>query len=74
MNVKGIVKEYLKNNKYDGLYNPDSDCACGIDDLYPCGGEWIDKCEPGYQVPCDCGDHDYHIQGNKEASDEDEKG
>jgi hypothetical protein len=39
MNVKEIIETYLKENGYDGLQNyDDTDCACYLDDLCPCGG------------------------------------
>ncbi len=44
--VKSIVRDYLKRNKYDGLYNG-GDCGCGVDDLAPCG-VCMDGCEPAY--------------------------
>ena len=64
MDVGDIIREYLKNNNYDGLYSSGI-CACFIDDLVPCG-EACDQCEAGYRIPCpydgDCecegeGDH-----------------
>lgn len=58
-----IVREWLIRNGYDGLYVP-GECACTIDDLFPCGDACPD-CSPGYKVPCNCGDHDYHIDSNK---------
>ena len=33
-NVKQIVKEYLKENGYDGLAG--DECGCGIENLFPC--------------------------------------
>ncbi len=65
MNVKEIVEKFLKENNYDGLISDDSECACIIGELSPCG-EMNEHCEPGYQGPCDCGDHDYHIWRTKE--------
>ena len=48
MDVHDIVKQYLDNNGYDGLYM-DGECACRKDDLAPCGN--IDaSCEPGYYM------------------------
>ena len=46
---------------YDGLYFA-GECACKVDDLYPCG-ERQDECEPGYLQPCpsECGEHRWHI-------------
>lgn len=59
MTVREILKNYLKENRYDGLQF-DAECACVIEDLAPCGNSW-EACEPGYLQPCDCGEHDYHI-------------
>jgi hypothetical protein len=44
MNVKLIVKAYLQDHGYDGLYY--EDCGCFIDDLIPCG-ESCEYCKPG---------------------------
>lgn len=48
--VRDIVAEYLKEKGYDGLYN-DSNCACEISDLIPCGNGCED-CEAGYKINC----------------------
>ena len=65
MNVKEIVNQYLKDHDYDGLFDDGSgECACGVDDLMPCGEIEI-SCEAGWQMKCDCGDHDFHIGENK---------
>ena len=50
--VNDIVKEYLKENEFDGLYNPDGECACEINDLQPCC-ENFSECRPGYIKTCD---------------------
>ena len=65
MRIKEIIKEYLKQAGYDGLYLP-GECACKIDDLFPCG-EVTDDCLPGYLAPCppNCGEHGFHIQEEK---------
>ena len=60
ISVYEIVKAYINNNGYDGLFNADGECACEKDDLDPCG-EMSGECYAGYKFPCDCGDHDYHI-------------
>jgi len=64
MNVKEIVREYLRTHGFDGLCCPDAGCACLIDDLEPCS-EMGSQCEPGYRGPCDgtCdeGRCDWHI-------------
>lgn len=44
--VRDIVIDYLKENGYDGLYNPDVECGCFINDLVPCC-ERFDECMPG---------------------------
>lgn len=68
MTVKEIVKKYLEDNGYDGLWN-EYDCACKNDDLMPCGVEDAINCEAGYLTGCphDCGEHNWHI-GRKEKS------
>lgn len=63
MDCIDIVLRYLKENGYDGLFN--DECGCVLDDLVPCSGESFGTCQPGYRVPCDCGDHDYHIVETK---------
>jgi hypothetical protein len=59
-----IIKEYLVSNGYDGLFNPKL-CACGIDDLYPCGGEGVLDCKAGFWQPCDCNKHYFQIGEDK---------
>lgn len=67
MTVKEIVEDYLKKHGYDGLYQEDLECACLIEDLFPC--ETVGDCLPGYKGPCDCGDDcRFHIYGSKEAA------
>ena len=51
MDVKQIVKQWLEQNGYDGLYAPGC-CACLVTDFMPCGDACQD-CEPGYKAPCD---------------------
>ena len=60
MNVREILENFLRAGGYDGLCNLNNECACETDDLFPCDFSGID-CEPGHRVPCDCGDHDWHI-------------
>ena len=63
--VREIVKEYLKQNNYDGLFS--EYCGCTIDDLFPCCDATIYDCAAGYKIKCDpetCeldGDCDFHI-------------
>ena len=62
--VKEIVRRYLDENGYDGLYNPDEDCGCEYGcqwryDLMPCSKHnyGFAKCFPGYSVMRGDGDH-----------------
>lgn len=67
MTVAEIVKDYLKREGYDGLYEA-GECACKVDDLIPCCDDVsIADCEAGYLAPCppDCGEHEWHIQAEK---------
>lgn len=50
MTLIKIVKDYLEKNNYDGLYNPDAECACKKDDLMSCDSIGRD-CLPGYLQP-----------------------
>ncbi len=70
MKVEEILKQWLKDNGYDGLYT--DGCGCEIDDLAPCCVDPFTECEAGYKVPCpgpeDCsagGDCPWHISGTK---------
>jgi len=67
MEVKQILKDYLKENGYDGLFYP-GECACKIDDLCPCQSNCMD-CQPGYfkdKEDCDYPDGcDFYIGPNK---------
>ncbi len=57
-----VIDFFDKHPEYDGLYDPSETqgCACTTDDLAPCGCSMLYCCF-GVQVPCDCGDHDFHI-------------
>lgn len=46
--VKEVVIDYLKEKKYDGLFNSDGDCACEISDLRPCDCDFS-ECFPGFK-------------------------
>ena len=58
--LREIVSAYLAEHGFDGLFDLDGECACAIDDLFPCGNPTM-NCAAGYEKPCDCGDHDWHI-------------
>lgn len=65
VNVRSIVREFLKSAGFDGLYEQDGECACLVDDLAPCEQDAM-VCRPGYRVPCDCGEmHGFHVQALK---------
>jgi hypothetical protein len=66
--IKEIVKKYLEDNGFDGLFNP-GECSCENEDLTPCQSPNEDTCSAGYKVPCPsyCGEHDFHIQEEKIA-------
>ena len=52
MEVKDIIIKYLRDNSYDGLCNPDIECACGIEDPYCCNCDGILNCQPAYKNIC----------------------
>ena len=59
MTVHDIIKKYLEDNGFDGLFNSNGKCACSTANLFPCDGP-CDECEPGYRVEgctddCGCG-------------------
>lgn len=61
----------LRKAGYDGLYSP-GECACLIEDLYPCGERHKD-CRPGYKGNCtdECehegaGEGNWHISAERE--------
>lgn len=56
MDIEDIVKKYLVEHEYSGLYN--EECGCSLDDLFPCGSCPRD-CEPGYVNNChSCADQE----------------
>ena len=64
INVLEIIERHLKENGYDGLYH-ENDCGCEIGKLAPCDSCPLD-CLPGYKMPCDCGEHYFHIGEKRE--------
>lgn len=71
MTVKAIVRQYLSDHGFEGLVADMGECSCELDDLMPCECTGVDRCEPGYKIPCpgdECeygGDCDWHISINK---------
>lgn len=65
MHVKEIVKKYLEENGFDGLYC--EDCGCDKNDLISCD-EYCGFCSPGYRHKCPKGhEADYVISPSKES-------
>ena len=65
MNLQEIVKQWLVDHGYDGLYNADGECACDTGDIMTCDEPGID-CQPGYKVECPKGyEYDFIITPNK---------
>lgn len=52
MDIRDIVKAYLVTHGYDGLYEPDNDCACKLSDLMPCD-QPMQSCRPGHVISDD---------------------
>ena len=66
MTIKQIVRDYLLGSEYDGLYDPNCECGCEINDLFPCDDVCPD-CVAGYKISCTCGQGcPYHIASKKE--------
>ena len=51
MDVKKIVSDYLRSSGFDGLFNEEGPCGCGLDNLAPCECICLD-CEPAYKQKC----------------------
>ncbi len=60
--VKSIMRKWLNENGFDGLFN--DECACLRKDLMPCDCPGT-NCQPGYKIPCDCDCHEFHITRKK---------
>ncbi len=43
-NCIDIIRDWLETHGYDGLAS--DDCGCAVNDLFPCGGEYIVSCSP----------------------------
>jgi hypothetical protein len=58
INIINIVKEYLIDNGYDGLYHPIETCGCVLREIAPCEG-CVFECRPGYKIKTPV-DHDQY--------------
>jgi len=52
LTVKEILKKWLKDNGYGGLYSDYMECGCNLEDLLPCE-EVHQDCRAGVEIPCD---------------------
>ena len=52
MNTVQIIRQWLNENGYDGLFNADLPCGCNLDDFMPCGGEHNVGCKAAYKQVC----------------------
>jgi len=63
MDAREMIRKYLVDNGFDGLYEP-GECGCELADLMPCDSAGALNCRAGYKTECDCygGDeHGFHI-------------
>lgn len=77
IDVETIIKNYLVENGYDGLVDPDHECACLVADLAPCRSTYGDsatvvECIAGHRVaiqPGSCAEHgaacSWHVVAGK---------
>lgn len=67
LNVVDIVKKYLIDNGYDGLWNPEYECGCELNELMPCDIN-MTECGPGYLHKADpMTGYDFMIGPDKET-------
>jgi hypothetical protein len=61
MTARDVLEQFFAANpEYDGLVEPHGECGCKRGKIAPCSSPW-DRCVLGHVVPCDCGNHDYHV-------------
>ncbi len=80
MDCKGIIKSWLKQHGFDGLYS--EECGCEIEGLFPCDEEGALSCRPGYRKEGRADDYvsggcSFHIvevapSGHKTTAEQDE--
>ena len=66
MLLKDIVQEYLEKHGFTAVVNPELNCGCTKDNLFPCKHP-SDGCQAGYYNFCD--DCQHPCVENPEASD-----
>lgn len=47
MNIKEMIKDYLKAHGFDGLYNAEMECGCPLNDLISCEYPELYECKAG---------------------------
>lgn len=66
MEYRSVIKSYLIDNGYGGLYDA-GECGCTLDDLMPSGSDCLEvDCEPGYTGHCtpNCNHEDVSEMGD----------
>ena len=57
INAIEMIKRYLKDNGYSGLYCEDQECGCSIEDIPQTEYCNLENCYPAYERKCkNCND------------------
>lgn len=56
--LREMAAQWLRENHYDGLCNPDDECGCGLDDLMPCQCPNERDCVCAYEIPAEDSGYD----------------
>ena len=68
MNIRQIVFDWLTQNNYGGLSNPEMECGCALKDFMPCGYP-SDDCVAGHVKEASPeGEYDYLVYPGKGPS------
>lgn len=67
--IKEIVKQYLIEHGYDGLYSENGECGCSIEpgSFMPCEAAGIELCKPGYKVEDPSDEFEFLIVAEKDT-------
>ena len=49
MTVKEMINRGLLWGGYEGLYNPECECGCTLENLCPCGDPDLNECIGGFK-------------------------
>ena len=66
MDIREIVRLWLEQNGYDGLYWPWLECGCFLDDLMPCD-EPSCRCTAGFAGVNEDGNRVIQAEAGKEG-------